>query len=249
VVDPTLIKRFKQVSREDHQIAEILAGVVDLRAVESILEIGAGPGVISRTLAASAKPGCRVAVIEPNSPEYTFEDTTQVCCSTWEHAKIEDTFDLVLMSHVMGHFDPPRRTAEVTRAAANLTPQGTLAIVTNGPAEPFWSLNLAIGQNQGTQYVIDFDSLEAALKNQFLSVARLDPVTPLNLGETEEDYVDLMNAFFPQPFSSSDVAKVMALAAQLHDGTHYVLPMTQRTYLASLASETPNWRVDSDCMM
>ncbi len=229
--DPRLVKRFKQVSREDILIADALARIVGRRPRRSLLEIGAGPGAIARRLSARGRADCAVTVVEPCVAYHgLYPSGTRVVAQPWEQCDLREHFDLVIMSHVIGHFAIAERERLVTRAVECLAPAGTMLIVTNGPCGPFWPLNLAMARTQGWQYVIDFCRLETHLSEIGVRWRYQDVTTPLFLGRDMDACLDLMNALFPARFSPAERRMVMNVMRWLWRPEGFVLDLVQRIY-------------------
>lgn len=239
MLEKPLLDSFKALSREDHLIADELARRIDLSGAQSILEVGAASAVIGTELRALAAPGCKITLVEPN-PDYRaqYPRDAQIVNSTWEECDVEGVFDLIILSHVMGHFPIELRESLALRTDL-LTPAGHIALVTNAPREPFWSLNTYLARSQGHQYVIDFPRLERALGNRGLSWCVHEFSTALQLGSSENEAVNHMNVFFPRRFNDAEMACVRSfLNEEAREGhsREYTLPLIQRMYVIAASA-------------
>jgi SAM-dependent methyltransferase len=232
MLDPVLLSRFKSISREDEQIADLIVRSIPVRNVQSVLDVGAGVGLISRRIATAVDGPVSIHVLEPEL-KYTYPPAVTVYRTRWEDAQKLGRYDLILMSHVSGHFIQNDRGDVIARAIDHLSHKGILVIVENAPIEPFWSLNLQLGRLQSTQYIVDFEDLEAALLRRNTVVHRIDHTIPLYMGETMAERLELVNIFFPCPFSATELALVRSHWNELFPFSDAIMPLTQRFYFVS----------------
>ena len=231
MLDPKRLFEFKRVTREDELIADELFELLRGEAHKSILEVGAGPGVVSnRLLAHFNSLACRT-VVEPQEC-YSYSGDTQVYRTRWEDYMDDKRYDLVVMSHVIGHFIIQGRGEIVATGIDFLAEGGSLVIVENAPMEPFWGLNLEIGRRQSTQYIVDFDELEEAIKRRGATLIRKDLVLPLYLGRTLKEQLRNFNVLFPVEFDDEQRKLVLSCWDELVPNRDGWLQLCQRFYVA-----------------
>lgn len=232
MLDPVLLSRFKSLSREDEQIADLIVRSIPFRDVRSVLDVGAGVGVVSRRIAEAVGGAVSIDVLEPELM-YTYPPSVTVYRTRWEDAQGLGRYDLILMSHVVGHFVQEDRGNVIAKAIDHLSPGGILAVVENAPVEPFWSLNLQLGRLQSTQYIVDFEDLEAALLRRKAVFRCVEHTIPLYMGETLRERLNLINVFFPCRFSATETDLVLSHWNELFPPGNAIMPLTQRFYFVS----------------
>lgn len=91
--------KFKKNTKEEYLIIENILNILPINENSTVLDIGSSNGVISSGIQKNIKLISLVDIDETNIPE-----NFNFIRSEWEKAELKDKFDIVLASHVWGHF-------------------------------------------------------------------------------------------------------------------------------------------------
>jgi hypothetical protein len=118
--------------------ARLVAGAMDLRGVERLLDLGGGLGHMARALCDAAGPTCVATVVD--HPEVATAGAASVLGTPWEDRLhfvggdyADETagggYDLVLLANVLHQEQPPRTAAMLANAAAAAAAGGRVAVL------------------------------------------------------------------------------------------------------------------------
>lgn len=231
MIDEKYLIEFKRSTNEDLLAAGLISSCVDVTDVKSILDIGAGTGLVSLALQRLTK-GAEITVVD-KSDIYTYPDDFKVVRSDWYDASINGTFDLVIFCHVLGDFPVSTRMQQVAIGADLLSENGLLVVLENGPETTFDMFVKDIFDHQGDEFNIDFGILEAELNKAGLAFTSFSFETFLPLGADMEEATRNANLFFPKLFEPSEKSYVQHFLERVKFGDRYALPVTQKLYIAS----------------
>ena len=91
--------KFKNITKEEFFIAQEIKKHIDIRDTDTILDIGCADGNLSRTL---TKNSTNITFLDIN--EFDFSPQEKFIHSSFEEAEIDQSYDIILTSHVWGHF-------------------------------------------------------------------------------------------------------------------------------------------------
>jgi SAM-dependent methyltransferase len=231
LIDAQYLLKFKQVTNEDLLVAGLIESVCDLASVKSILDVGAGTGLVSQAVQ-KASASAQVTVVDV-APVYQYPAAFHVLRQDWKSVALEKSFDLILFSHVLGDFPVETRMALFQKGIDLLSNGGQIVSIENGSNAVFDAFVKPVFGEQGREFDIDFCALEDVLRNNDLQFARYKFKTYLPLGVDIEEATKSANLFFPQLFASSQQGAIQKLLAGLEIGGRFVLPVTQQMYVAS----------------
>jgi len=131
VQNPLLLERFekfKQITQEEEIIIEqINAYLPKLDPENTVLDIGCAGGAISHALQPNSQ---NITLIDID--EFDIKSNATFIKNTWEKAELDKVFDVIIASHVWGHFHHTNTTKKsFDKAAEHLTPNGKLILCYN----------------------------------------------------------------------------------------------------------------------
>lgn len=91
--------KFKQVTKEEFFIAEEIRKNVDIKDTDTILDIGCADGNLSKSLTQNTS---NITFLDVD--EFNFSPQEKFIRSSFEEVELGEKFDIVLSSHVWGHF-------------------------------------------------------------------------------------------------------------------------------------------------
>jgi cyclopropane fatty-acyl-phospholipid synthase-like methyltransferase len=91
--------KFKNLTQEESFIAKEIKKYVDIKETDKILDIGCADGNLSRSL---TKDSGNITFLDVN--EFDFSPQEKFIHSSFEDAEIDEKYDIILSSHVWGHF-------------------------------------------------------------------------------------------------------------------------------------------------
>jgi cyclopropane fatty-acyl-phospholipid synthase-like methyltransferase len=91
--------KFKDITREEFFIAEEIKKHINIRDSDTILDIGCADGNLSRSLTGNST---NITFLDVN--EFDFSPQEKFIHSSFEEAEIYEKYDIILSSHVWGHF-------------------------------------------------------------------------------------------------------------------------------------------------
>lgn len=119
--------KFKQVTREEFFIAEEIKKRVDISDTDTILDVGCADGNLSKSL---TKNFANIVFLDVE--EFDFSPQERFIRSSFEEVELDEKFDLILSSHVWGHFYRNNTFSFCFKKALDLLKQnGKLIIVHN----------------------------------------------------------------------------------------------------------------------
>ena len=103
-------ERFKQLTNEEVKIIDIIRKNTKIESNTKILEVGSNKGNISKSLQPKKQ---NITCIDIN--EIDFEPEINFIKNKWEDVKIKEKFDIVIASHVWGHFHYSNTTSQALK--------------------------------------------------------------------------------------------------------------------------------------
>lgn len=94
-----VFEKFKEKTKEENLIVENIKKLIDIKTNDTILDIGSSSGEISSSLQSNIEKITLVDIDETNIPK-----NFNFIKGEWEKLDIKEKFDIVLASHVWGHF-------------------------------------------------------------------------------------------------------------------------------------------------
>lgn len=116
--------QFKEITQEEDVIIKHMREMLNIDEDTSILDIGAGDGTISRNLQSNVS---NIFLVEID--EFDFPEEITVFKDTWEDAAIDGNYDIVLASHVWGHFHYTKSIKEAFSKMKKSTNRGGRLVV------------------------------------------------------------------------------------------------------------------------
>ena len=92
-------RQFKNITREEDFISEEIKKHVDIKDSDTILDIGCADGKLSKSL---TKDSSNITFLDVD--EFDFSPQEKFIRSSFEKVEIDHKFNLILSSHVWGHF-------------------------------------------------------------------------------------------------------------------------------------------------
>jgi len=234
MIDPSRLVEFKKTTNEDLLVAGLIMSLCDLSKVSNILDIGAGTGLVSAAIKKDIG-NVEVTVVD-ESQLYVYPSDFSVIIDKWENVDIAGPFDLIIMSHVLGDFDPLMRPELLAKATNLLSNNGTIISVENGPDKEFDRLVSEIFDRQGTEFDIDESEVLEAFKREEL-VTKTWPIKSfLPIGRDLDEAKYNANLFFPKEFDGTEDAIAEKLVERLRFGDRYVIPVLQNIIVGTRPS-------------
>lgn len=94
-----LFKKFKEITQEETKIIEIIKNNVKVADSTKVLDVGSNEGNISKAIQDKKD---KITLVDIN--EFDLESGIRFIKSGWENLELKEKFDLILASHVWGHF-------------------------------------------------------------------------------------------------------------------------------------------------
>ncbi len=91
--------KFKDLTKEEFFIAQEIKKHLDIRDTDTILDVGCADGNLSRSLTENST---NITFLDVN--EFDFSPQEKFIHSSFEEAEIDEKYDIILTSHVWGHF-------------------------------------------------------------------------------------------------------------------------------------------------
>jgi trans-aconitate methyltransferase len=91
--------KFKNITREEFFIAEEIKKHINIKDTDKILDVGCADGNLSRSLTGNST---NITFLDIN--ELDFSPQEKFIHSSFEEADIDQKYDIILTSHVWGHF-------------------------------------------------------------------------------------------------------------------------------------------------
>ena len=91
--------KFKEVTKEEYFIAEEIKKYVEIKDSNTILDVGCADGSLSKSL---TKDSTSITFLDVD--EFNFSPQEKFIRSSFEEVELGEKFDLILSSHVWGHF-------------------------------------------------------------------------------------------------------------------------------------------------
>ena len=118
---------FLSHTNEKKVIRKKLEDEIDMKSVNSCLDIGGGNGLLSSTICAKDK----ILIIEQNK---SFVDSLRVqgfkcICSKWENVELEERFDLILVAYSITYLPKHHLQEHIKKMIRHLNPDGKLVIL------------------------------------------------------------------------------------------------------------------------
>jgi len=91
--------KFKQITKEEFFIAENIRNNVEIKDTDTILDVGCADGNLSKSLTQNT---LNITFLDVD--EFNFSPQEKFIRSSFEEVELGEKFDLILSSHVWGHF-------------------------------------------------------------------------------------------------------------------------------------------------
>ncbi len=91
--------KFKQITKEESIIAEQIRKNIDIKDTDTILDVGCADGNLSKSL---TKNTSNITFLDVD--EFNFSPQEKFIRSSFEEVELSEKFDVILSSHVWGHF-------------------------------------------------------------------------------------------------------------------------------------------------
>ena len=233
MIDPAYLVRFKAVSNEDLIVAALICENLTKTEVSSILDIGAGTGVVAFAISSYTKNNPKLVLVDESSKYsdlYRANDEAEFVNSRWENVQLDRSFDLVIMSHVLGDIDPIDRPTSIIKAINQLSKNGLLVSVENGPENNFDDFVSDLFKRQGDEFNINFPEIEETVMSLNCQITKKDVLTFLKIGNSLEESLENVNVLFPKIFDGKDRKIVKKMLDSRRAGHVYFIPVNQRAY-------------------
>lgn len=183
------LNTYKLITNEEIFIAEKVLNYVNKYKLKHILDIGAGNGQIMSYLK-QKKPELKIDGLDPLQPE------NSNCFETFFYQKFEDfefkkKYDLILFSHVLGHFEKPHNKLVLK----TLGYSNHIIIVTNAVVKEFEVIQKSIWNYVSDfKYYIELKSLLEPFNNKNIDIYKFE----LELfSENRNKFYRLLEIFSP----------------------------------------------------
>lgn len=232
MIDPSYLIKFKEQSNEDFIAASLILNLIDVRKTESILDVGAGTGVVSCAIQKYAPECKRLVFVEPSDLyDEMYPADVEWIQSKWENCAIEERFDLVVFCHILGDFSVDERFELLVKASDLLSEGGLIVSVENGPNEVFDRFVRPVFKLQGDEFFIDFIKMEHVLDQANLDYSSEESLTYLCLGKDKAEAIITSNLFFPRIFNDQEREIIKKTIEDLHVAGSYAIPVNQKIYI------------------
>lgn len=151
--------KFKDITKEEFFIAEEIKKHIGIRDTDTILDIGCADGNLSRSL---VKDSTNITFLDVN--EFDFSPQEKFIRSSFEEAEIDEKYDLILSSHVWGHFYRNDTFDFCFKKAYSLLKEGGKLIVAHNSNKDFTGKLIDLSKSMFKE--VEFDVfLDEFLKN------------------------------------------------------------------------------------
>ncbi|MFO0718506.1 MAG: class I SAM-dependent methyltransferase [Candidatus Paceibacterota bacterium] len=119
--------RFKEISREEETIINLIRQNILVNENCKILDIGSNRGAISHALQKNTN---NITLIDVE--DFDIKTGARFFKGKWEDLNLDEKFDVILASHIWGHFHYEKTTRKSFEKALNsLTPKGKIILCYN----------------------------------------------------------------------------------------------------------------------
>jgi cyclopropane fatty-acyl-phospholipid synthase-like methyltransferase len=128
---------FLSHTNEKEVVKKILERRIDLKSVNSFLDIGGGNGSFAHILGKQIK---NVLIIEPNKKfnKDLRKRGFRCICSKWEDVHLEEKFDLILAAYVVTYFPSNMTSSLINKMIRCLNKNGKLVLLAVDEKEGSW---------------------------------------------------------------------------------------------------------------
>ncbi|MDB5266820.1 MAG: putative methyltransferase [Parcubacteria group bacterium] len=125
-------QKFKKITREEFFIAEEIKKHVEIKDTDTILDVGCADGNLSKSL---TKDSTNITFLDVD--EFNFSPQEKFIRSSFEEVELGEKFDLILSSHVWGHFYRNNTFGFCFKKAHDLLKEGGKLIVVHNSNKDF----------------------------------------------------------------------------------------------------------------
>jgi len=117
-------------------IRQMLGWEINMKSINSCLDIGGGNGLLSSTLCSKEN----IIIIEPNK---NFVDNLRTqgfkcICAKWENIELDERFDLIIVAYSITYLPKKRLSELIKKMIRHLSPEGKLVILAVDEKEGSW---------------------------------------------------------------------------------------------------------------
>lgn len=209
----TAFRLLATTSRHHTNIAAVIRDRVakELPTDASLLDVGAGPGTVAREIAPLFRA---ITLIEPNPMQLSASafENAEIIHDTFENARVERQYDLVLCSHVLYHVALEEWPRFVDDLLARTRPGGHCVIVLGAPRGQNYEMH-----RDFTDRIIESSLLQKTLTDKGLPFEVVGTVNELS-AETEADMLTLCRFFVLEDcFTKPEIEALDAASARALD--------------------------------
>lgn len=118
---------FKEITEEEEKIVNLIKENVYVGPVTTVLDIGSNKGSISKSI---QKDVSNITLVDVE--DFDVSSEVKFVRGKWEELKLDTQFDLVIASHVWGHFHHDKTTTiAFVKALKSVKPKGKLVLCYN----------------------------------------------------------------------------------------------------------------------
>lgn len=117
-------EKFKNTTKEENRIIDLIKSEIPVHSNWKVLDIGSNKGTISHAIQSNSK---NITLVDVEN--FDIKTGARFLKGTWENLNVDETFDLIIASHVWGHFYHNGTTAFAFQKALDVLKRGGLLVL------------------------------------------------------------------------------------------------------------------------
>lgn len=207
-------------SNEKIRLAEYIKKIFVERRVGKLLEVGMGTKPIFSQILAEQVDEYTIIEKEPISPPSNLPTNVNIVNGDFEHKPIVESFDLIVMSHVVYYFSDLE--SAIRKALGLLKEKGKLLLVVNGVDTDYARTKNAFAKIAGIEFVYTYDRLIEALRGQTYTEHSVETYINYESHEKLYEYLQLFFDLFPAEYLSHKESILKWLRSNIYGGKFYM---------------------------
>lgn len=230
---------YKAITSEEDEIAKSVSELIEPNS--KILDVGCGSGSIALKIK-NLQPQVIFDAIELDISQlkinYVFDKIYNL---SFENFEFEQEYDIILLSHVLGHFNLQFRYNQLLEKIIKGNPNSKIIIVTNALVEEFKIVQESIWDIAGNNnYYIDLEKLLNPIINKYL--ISFYPLTVNLFHSNKITFYKLLETFSPIPLPDNTPEEIQKIIESdiINTGNKYELNIPQFVICIELKKKSIN---------